>query len=56
VRPDGQRLVRGALPTLIQWGATHPADHLPDSAGDVLTKKSATTRRVVLGLAEPAIP
>jgi catechol 2,3-dioxygenase-like lactoylglutathione lyase family enzyme len=31
VRPDGQRLMRGALPTLIQWGATHPADHLPDS-------------------------
>lgn len=31
VRPDGRRLMRGALPTLIQWGATHPADHLPDS-------------------------
>ncbi len=31
VRPDGQRLMHGALPTLIQWGATHPADHLPDS-------------------------
>lgn len=31
VRADGQRLFRGALPTLIQWGAVHPADSLPDS-------------------------
>ncbi len=31
VRPDGQRLVGGALPTLIEWGAVHPADHLPPS-------------------------
>ncbi len=25
VRPDGQRLFDGALPTLIEWGAVHPA-------------------------------
>lgn len=25
VRPDGQRLFGGALPTLIEWGSTHPA-------------------------------
>lgn len=31
VRPDGQRLFGGALPTLIEWGAVHPADHLPPS-------------------------
>lgn len=31
VRPDGQRLCGGALPTLIEWGAVHPADHLPAS-------------------------
>jgi hypothetical protein len=31
VRDDGQRLMGGALPTLIQWGATHPSDTLPDS-------------------------
>ena len=31
VRPDGQRLVGGALPTLIQWGDVHPADSLPAS-------------------------
>lgn len=26
VRDDGQRMFGGALPTLIQWGDTHPAD------------------------------
>jgi hypothetical protein len=31
VRPDGQRLFNGALPTLIEWGDTHPADSMPDS-------------------------
>jgi hypothetical protein len=29
VREDGQRLFYGGLPTLIQWGGTHPADDLP---------------------------
>ena len=31
VRDDGQRLLGGALPTLIQWGDTHPADAMPPS-------------------------
>lgn len=31
VRPDGQRLWDGCLPTLIEWGAVHPCDHLPAS-------------------------
>jgi hypothetical protein len=31
VRPDGQRLLGGALPTLIEWGATHPASAMPES-------------------------
>lgn len=31
VRPDGRRLWDGCLPTLIQWGAAHPCDHLPAS-------------------------
>lgn len=30
-RPDGQRLFDGALPTLIEWGSTHPAATMPDS-------------------------
>lgn len=32
VRPDGQRLYDGLLPTLIQWGAMHPAAGMPASA------------------------
>lgn len=31
VRPDGQRLLAGTLPTLIEWGAVHPASALPES-------------------------
>lgn len=31
VRPDGQRLFDGMLPTLIEWGAQHPTDALPAS-------------------------
>jgi Glyoxalase-like domain len=29
VRPDGQRLFDGCLPTLIQWGDVHPTDNMP---------------------------
>lgn len=29
VRPDGQRLMDGCLPTLIEWGAAHPAASMP---------------------------
>ncbi|RYF42631.1 MAG: VOC family protein [Comamonadaceae bacterium] len=31
IRSDGQRLFDGCLPTLIQWGETHPAGGMPDS-------------------------
>jgi hypothetical protein len=31
VRPDGQRLFDGVLPTLIEWGEAHPASGLPES-------------------------
>lgn len=31
VREDGQRLFDGSLPTLIQWGDTHPAATMPAS-------------------------
>lgn len=31
VRDDGQRLFGGALPTLIQWGDTHPSDGMTDA-------------------------
>ena len=31
VRDDGQRLMGGALPTLIEWGNVHPCDAMPES-------------------------
>jgi hypothetical protein len=31
VRDDGQRLLQGTLPTLIQWDGPHPAAGLPES-------------------------
>ena len=31
VRDDGQRLFDGCLPTLIEWGSTHPTQAMPDS-------------------------
>ena len=31
VRDDGQRLFNDPLPTLIEWGAVHPAHNMPDS-------------------------
>ena len=30
VRPDGRRLFDGCLPTLIQWGDTHPTQAMAD--------------------------
>ena len=31
VRADGQRLLNGTLPTLIEWGHVHPTHHMPAS-------------------------
>jgi hypothetical protein len=31
LRPDGQRLFDGCLPTLIEWGPYHPTAAMPDS-------------------------
>ena len=31
VRSDGQRLLNGALPTLIEWGDVHPTQHMAAS-------------------------
>jgi hypothetical protein len=41
VRPDGQRLFDGVLPTLIEWGETHPAAGMPAS-GVTLQSLSAS--------------
>ncbi|MCZ8293566.1 MAG: VOC family protein [Hylemonella sp.] len=37
VREDGQRLIDGTLPTLIQWGAVHPAAAMPASGVTLLS-------------------
>ena len=31
VRPDGRRLMRGAMPTLIEWSGAHPVEAMPAS-------------------------
>jgi PhzF family phenazine biosynthesis protein len=62
VRPDGQRLMDGCLPTLIQWGDTHPAASMPDSGVTLqsleLRHPDATALRTAcdhLGLVQPAV-
>ena len=55
VRPDGQRLFGGALPTLIQWGEVHPADSLPASGVTLAslavgTLPDAAARRLPAGV------
>lgn len=55
VRPDGQRLMGGCLPTLIEWGAVHPAASMPASG---LALESLTLRHPqahVLGRACAAV-
>jgi hypothetical protein len=41
VRDDGQRLFEGAMPTLIEWGETHPAGSMSD-LGVTLTSLTAS--------------
>jgi len=43
LRPDGSLLCGGALPTLIQWQGTHPAETMPDSG---VTLRALTLRGV----------
>ena len=49
VREDGQRLMQGVLPTLIQWGEVHPASAMPESGvtlqGLTATHPEAATLR-----------
>lgn len=50
VRPDGQRLFDGLLPTLIQWGDVHPATGMPASA---VTLVSVALQHPQAGTLEP---
>ena len=42
VRPDGQRLMQGTLPTLIEWGDVHPTTSMAASG---ITLESLTARQ-----------
>jgi Glyoxalase-like domain len=63
VRPDGQRLFNGGLPTLIQWGApdeapsvaVHPANGMQDSGVSLLSMQMATPQATELQAAHQAI-
>lgn len=62
VREDGQRLFYGTLPTLIEWGAVHPAQGMPTS-GVVLQSLAARHPRadalraayVAIGLSDVSV-
>jgi hypothetical protein len=55
VRPDGQRLFYGALPTLIEWGDVHPADTMPDCGLALRSLRISHPRTADLGEALAAI-
>jgi hypothetical protein len=61
VRPDGQRLFDGCLPTLIQWGSVHPTDAMPDCGVAlhgvcVQHPQAGTLRQALQALGLAAIP
>ncbi|MDM0122255.1 VOC family protein [Variovorax arabinosiphilus] len=48
VRDDGQRLLYGALPTVIEWGAVHPTDTMPSSGVALSALHASHPRPAVL--------
>ena len=55
VREDGMRLFDGALPTLIEWGDTHPAGAMPESGVTLQSLAVTHPRAAELGAAYEAI-
>ena len=55
MRPDGQRLFYGGLPTLIEWDSAHPADSLPDAGLSLQSVHASYPRPADLELAFKAI-
>jgi hypothetical protein len=55
VRDDGQRLLGGCLPTLIQWGAVHPAQSMPTSGLALRGLRLSHPQHGLLGAALQAI-
>ena len=55
LRHDGRRLFDGALPILIEWGGSHPADDLPDAGVTLRALEVAHARAGPLRAAYEAI-
>lgn len=55
VRPDGQRLFYGALPTLIEWGQVHPSQAMADSGVTLVSLEACHPRPQELRQAHDAI-
>ncbi len=55
IRPDGHRPLGGCLPTLIQWGAQHPTDHMAPAGVQLLALSLAHPQAPLLGQALAAM-
>lgn len=55
VRDDGQRLLQGLLPTLIEWGDTHPVSAMPESGVTLQSLTAAHPQAARLRAAYAAI-
>ena len=55
VRNDGQRLLYGLLPALIQWEGAHPSTSMPDSGIELRSMHAHHPRPADLGAAYDAI-
>jgi len=55
LRADGRRLFAGALPTLIEWGAVHPAAGLPESGVTLQSLSASHPEAAALRIAHEAI-
>ena len=55
IRADGQRLLHGTLPTLIQWAGPHPTDGMPECGLELLGLATRHPRVQELQAAHAAI-
>ena len=55
VRADGQRLMNGALPTLIEWTGVHPTDNMPASGITLQSLAASQSDAEILQAAYAAI-
>ena len=55
VRDDGQRLLNGTLPTLIEWAGPHPTQSMPTSGITLQSLRASHPQAALLGRAHQAI-